>query len=318
MRANMVSLQEFQLMDCIETHGRGSGSPESESWQGRQLVVIHRWEGKLQTYPVPLRRNSNKTHLNLNWLPEIKLLGSNWQPGTLQLFRWPKKLLLVVRIGVGYKLSHNAVGKKVVENLKWSNAIQHREQDGQSVPWCLWGDHWLSRIQYGMLRRTCESVNLSFDCFLWQMYMMLQIWYMVIAAGADASCISWVFILHSSLYHRIHAHDSPSATTLVSVRNTKVFQSALTALTEPRTLWQRNTWFPSARRQVMLHTYLLYFAPGYAPSERHVCYTLRRCCSYAVAVYTMPGDVYAFFRPSAKFYLSTITTYRMPHSPHIC
>jgi len=29
----------------------------------------------------------------------------------------------------------------------------------------------------------------------------------------------------------------------------------------------------------------------YAPSERHVCYTLRSGCSYAEAVYTTPGDV---------------------------
>jgi len=33
-----------------------------------------------------------------------------------------------------------------------------------------------------------------------------------------------------------------------------------------------------------------------APSERHVCYTLRRGCSYAEAVYTQPGDVYIFLR----------------------
>jgi hypothetical protein len=37
----------------------------------------------------------------------------------------------------------------------------------------------------------------------------------------------------------------------------------------------------------------------YAPSERHLCYTLRRGCSYAVAIYTTPGDVYAFLRPIA-------------------
>jgi len=30
----------------------------------------------------------------------------------------------------------------------------------------------------------------------------------VTAAGADASCISRVFLLLSSLYHRIHAHGS--------------------------------------------------------------------------------------------------------------
>jgi len=29
----------------------------------------------------------------------------------------------------------------------------------------------------------------------------------------------------------------------------------------------------------------------YAPSEGHLCYTLRRGCSYAEAVYTTPGDV---------------------------
>jgi len=29
----------------------------------------------------------------------------------------------------------------------------------------------------------------------------------------------------------------------------------------------------------------------YAPSEGHVCYTLCRGCSFAEAVYTMPGDV---------------------------
>jgi hypothetical protein len=37
----------------------------------------------------------------------------------------------------------------------------------------------------------------------------------------------------------------------------------------------------------------------HVPSERHVCYTLRRGCSYAVAVYTSPGDVYTFLQPIA-------------------
>ena len=53
--------------------------------------------------------------------------------------------------------------------------------------------------------------------------------------------------------------DGPSATTLVSIRNTGVFR---TALTVPHTLWRRITCFPSPRRRVTLHTYLLYFAPG--------------------------------------------------------
>ena len=51
-----------------------------------------------------------------------------------------------------------------------------------------------------------------------------------------------------------HNHVS-SATTLVSVRNTRVFRTALTALTEPRTLWRRITHYPSSRQRVALHTY---------------------------------------------------------------
>jgi len=77
-----------------------------------------------------------------------------------------------------------------------------------------------------------------------------------------------------------------SATTLVSVRNTWVFRTALTALTEPRTLWRRITHYPSH----CIHTPLL-CGDVYALSERHVCYTLHRGWSYAEAVYTTPGEV---------------------------
>jgi len=35
-----------------------------------------------------------------------------------------------------------------------------------------------------------------------------------------------------------------------------------------------------------------------------MCYSPRRGCSYAEALYTTPGDVYAFLRPSATFQLS--------------
>ena len=41
------------------------------------------------------------------------------------------------------------------------------------------------------------------------------------------------------------------------------------------------------------------FGEVYAPSERRMCYTLRRGCSYAVAIHTKPGDVNAFLRPIA-------------------
>jgi hypothetical protein len=56
----------------------------------------------------------------------------------------------------------------------------------------------------------------------------------------------------------------------------------------------------------------------YTPSERHVCYTLRRGCCYTVALHTTPGDVYASLQPIATFYLSAIGIYRMPHKPHLC
>ena len=45
-----------------------------------------------------------------------------------------------------------------------------------------------------------------------------------------------------------------SATTLVSVRNTQVFRTALMALTEPRTLWRRIPHFPSPGQRVVLHS----------------------------------------------------------------
>jgi hypothetical protein len=44
-----------------------------------------------------------------------------------------------------------------------------------------------------------------------------------------------VIVMHDDLLHCM-ARGETSATTLVSVRNTRVFRTALTALTEPRTL----------------------------------------------------------------------------------
>jgi hypothetical protein len=72
--------------------------------------------------------------MNLNCQPEIKLLSSDWLPGTLPLLLWPKMLLLGIGIGVAYKLSHDGVGKKEIEDLNWSDGIQLRERDRQSVP----------------------------------------------------------------------------------------------------------------------------------------------------------------------------------------
>ena len=61
----------------------------------------------------------------------------------------------------------------------------------------------------------------------------------------------------------------------------------------------------------------LLWGDEYAPSERHVCSTPRRGSSYAEAMETTPGDVYAFLRPSATLYLCAIAIYQMPHSPLI-
>jgi len=55
----------------------------------------------------------------------------------------------------------------------------------------------------------------------------------------------------------------------------------------------------------------------YVSLEWHRWYTFRRGCSYSVAVYTTPGDVYAFLLPIAPLYLSAIAMYLMPHSPHV-
>jgi hypothetical protein len=44
----------------------------------------------------------------------------------------------------------------------------------------------------------------------------------------------------------------------------------------------------------------------YTSSERHICYTLCRGCSFAGTVYTMHGNVCAILRPSPIHHLSTI------------
>ena len=82
-----------------------------------------------------------------------------------------------------------------------------------------------------------------------------------------------------------------SATTLVSVWITRVFRTALTALTEPQTLWRRITCYPSPRRwvtwsprrRVALHTHLHYYAPGIRTIRTtrvlHSSPGLQLCCS---------------------------------------
>jgi hypothetical protein len=74
-----------------------------------------------------------------------------------------------------------------------------------------------------------------------------------------------------------------SATTLVSVWNTRVFRSAQMALTKPHTLWRRITRFPSPWRRVTLHTHRHYYAPGIRTIRTtcvlHFSQGLQLCCS---------------------------------------
>ena len=79
---------------------------------------------------------------------------------------------------------------------------------------------------------------------------------------------------HLSLLWRQRVVSFASATTLISVWNTRVFRTALTALTEPRTRWGRITRYPSSRRRVALHTYLLYFVVTYTHHQNDTCVTL--------------------------------------------
>jgi hypothetical protein len=115
---------------------------------------------------------------------------------------------------------------------------------------------------------------------------------------------------------------SPSTTTRVCIRNTWVFHSALTALTEPHTL--RGILVPSdgeVHAFHVIHTCSTLRPEGgdvYALSEPHVCDTPHRGRSYAIAIYTTPDDVYASLWLSATFYLSAIGIYRMLHLPQIC
>jgi len=58
-----------------------------------------------------------------------------------------------------------------------------------------------------------------------------------------------------------------SATSVDSIRNTRVFQMALTALTEPRTLWRTITRVPSPRWRVLVHCISKMYFSHWKPPE---------------------------------------------------
>jgi hypothetical protein len=119
---------------------------------------------------------------------------------------------------------------------------------------------------------TC--VNYMAVIAVWSLLESLLALEHLIRAYAEACLISRMYIhftvsfracLMSAWQHNgweLQLRDAWSATTQVSVWNTQVFRTALTALTEPGTLWQRITRFPSPRWRAGLHTHLYYYAPS--------------------------------------------------------
>ena len=91
--------------------------------------------------------------------------------------------------------------------------------------------------------------------------------------------------LNSLIWEYLEANYTlSSATTLHSVWNKQVVRTALTPLTEPRTLWRRITRFLSPWRRVAFHTYLHYFAPAIQTITTtrvlHSSQGLQLCCSH--------------------------------------
>jgi len=88
--------------------------------------------------------------------------------------------------------------------------------------------------------------------------------YIVLATGLGSLPAVWVWTATTGPLGDF-IYKAKSATTLVSFRNTQVFRMALTALTEPRTLWRRITCFLLPRRRVVLHsitkTYFSHWEP---------------------------------------------------------
>ena len=60
------------------------------------------------------------------------------------------------------------------------------------------------------------------------------------------------------------------------------------ALTEPRTIWGRITRYPSPRRRVALHTYLLYFVVTYTHHQNDTCVTLFAGAAVMLKPFTQP------------------------------
>ena len=98
---------------------------------------------------------------------------------------------------------------------------------------------------------------------------------------------------------------SASATTPVSVWNTLVFRTALTALTEPRTLWRRIEHDPSPKRRIALHTSLVAAIIPFLLFSRRVALYITLAA---------PASGFHYFASGMWWHIHTIRTTRTLHS----
>ena len=83
---------------------------------------------------------------------------------------------------------------------------------------------------------------------------------------------------------------APSATTPVSVRNTRVLRRALMALMEPCTLWRGNKRFLSPRRRVVLHSISkMYFSHWKPPGVSERMWSVNLDASISAEYQTLGG-----------------------------
>jgi len=109
--------------------------------------------------------------------------------------------------------------------------------------------------------------------------------------------------------------DDTSATTLVSVRNTWVFRTALTDLMEPHTLCRSNTCYPLAWRRVILHTYLLYFVATLTHHQKDTCVTLLAGAAVMLKPFTQR---LAMLNHSYYLSFNDFQTYAFSLYSHLC
>jgi len=137
----------------------------------------------------------------------------------------------------------------------------------------LWrGSFWHCSIPFGVIASVHCCLNQCNSSHIIMGYLL-----MIATIAEETNVLNWSL---AAVHSKVLGTESsllacwPSATTLVSVRNTRVFRTALTALTEPLTLWRRISPYTSPRRRVALHTYLLDFLVTYTHHQNGTCVTL--------------------------------------------